>query len=252
MSASFSPPPILSFAEMATSISELHQAHAHMLKTGLIHDTFAASRLITSAASTSTPHTISHAHSIFTRLSNPNSYIYNTMIRAYANSPTPENALLLFHQMLYDFVVPDKYTFTFVLKGCASFAGLEEGRQVHGHVLKIGTGCDEYIQNTLIHLYAKCGCFKIAHNLLDRMPMRDVISWNAILSAYVEMGLMESARHLFDEMPERNVESWNFMISGYVGVGLVEEARSVFDDMPLKNVVSWNALITGYAHASCL
>lgn len=173
------------------------------------------------------------------------------MIRAYANSPTPEFALVLYHQMLNDHVVPDNYTFTFVVKACASLRGLEEGKQVHCHLIKVGIGSDVFVTNTLIHMYANCGYFKIARGLLDRMPERDVISWNAILSAYVEMGLVDLARGLFDEMLERNVESWNFMISGYVSVGSVQEARSVFDEMPMKNVVSWNAMITGYAHANC-
>ena len=153
--------------------------------------------------------------------------------------------------MLSASVLPDKYTFTFALKSCGNFSGVEQGRQIHAHVLKIGFGGDLFIQNTLIHLYASCGCIEDACNLLDRMPERDVVSWNALLSGYVERGLMDLARRLFDEMPERNVESWNFMISGYVGLGLLEEARRVFDETPVKNVVSWNAMITGYAHASC-
>lgn len=153
--------------------------------------------------------------------------------------------------MLDDYGVPDKYTFTFVLKACASFRGVEEGKQVHGHVAKIGIGSDVFISNTLIHVYASCGEFGVARQVLDRMPERDVISWNAMLSAYMEMGLVNLARRVFDEMPERNMESWNFMVSGYVGAGLVEAARDVFDEMPVKNVVSWNVMITGYAHANC-
>ena len=140
-----------------------------------------------------------------------------------------------------DCVVPDKYTFTSALKGGSRIRGVEEGKQFHAHVVKIGTGSDLIVGNTLVRLYAKCGCFEVAREVIDRMPQRDVISWNAIL---------ELAREVFDEMPERNLESWNFMVSGYVGVGLVEEARGVFDEMPVKDVVSWNSMITGSAWVS--
>ncbi|KAF8409112.1 hypothetical protein HHK36_005185 [Tetracentron sinense] len=249
MSAWLPPPSIVSLTEMTTSLSELHQSHAHMVKTGLIRDTFAASRIITFAA-TFDPQTITYANSIFTHTDNPNSYIWNTIIRAYANSSTPEQSLLVFYQMLHGSVFPDNYTFPFVLKACSNLCSVEEGEQIHGHILKIGMGFDVYIQNSLIHMYAISGCFDKARNLLDKMLERDVISWNAILSANVGRGLMEQARRLFDEMPERNVESWNFMISGYVGSGLIEEARSLFDEMPKRDVVSWNSIITGYAHAS--
>lgn len=145
-----------------------------------------------------------------------------------------------------DYVEPDKYTFTFSLKACSILRSILEGAQVHGCSVKFGVVDDVFVCNTLIHMYANCGCFEVARRVLDKMPQPDVISWNALLSAYVEMGLMVLARGLFDEMPERNLESWNFLISGYVDDGQIEEARVVFDEMPVKNVVSWNAIITGY------
>ncbi|KAM7524912.1 hypothetical protein LguiA_014814 [Lonicera macranthoides] len=247
MAAFLNTSPIISFTDMATSISELNQAHAQMLKTGLIHHPFATSRLIAVAANIiNTP---TYAHSVFDHIQHPNPFNYNTLIRAYAKSPTPQLALNVFLQMLDDNVVPDKYTFTFVLKACSILKGIEEGKQVHAHVIKSQIRFDSFIFNTLIHMYANCGYFEIARKLLDEMPERDVISWNAILSAYAETGLVDLARGVFDEMPETNTESWNFMISGYIGGGLLEEARSVFDEMPVKNVVSWNAMITGYAQA---
>ncbi|XVF27439.1 hypothetical protein REPUB_Repub14bG0106600 [Reevesia pubescens] len=251
MSGALSQPQIISFTEMATSISEIHQAHAHLLKTGLFYNnTFTSNKLISFAVTNPDPINLSYAHSVFTHITNPNSFSYNSLIRAYANSHIPQNALFLFHQMLEGPVFPDKYSFTFVLKACAGFGGFQEGRQIHGLVLKMGIGFDVFVANTLIHVYGKSGYFRVARNLLDRMPKRNVVSWNALLSAYIETGFIRLARGFFDEMEERNVESWNFMISGYLSTGLLEEARSIFDRMPVKDVVSWNAMITGYAHTS--
>ncbi|WRX26585.1 Pentatricopeptide repeat - like 10 [Theobroma cacao] len=252
MSGTLSQPPILYFTEMANSVSEIQQAHAHLLKTGLFYNhPLASNKLISFAVNNPDPKTLSYAHSVFTHTTNPNSYSYNSLIRAYANSHTPQNALSLFRQMLQGPVFPDKYSFTFVLKACAGFGGVQEGRQIHGLVLRMGIGFDVFVANTLIHVYGKGGYFGVARSLLDRMPKRDAVSWNALLSAYIETGYIRLASGLFEEMEERNVESWNFMISGYLSAGLVEEARSIFDRMPVKNVVSWNALITGYAHTSC-
>ncbi|GMH29731.1 hypothetical protein Nepgr_031574 [Nepenthes gracilis] len=243
----YSPPiPIRSFTDIVASIFELQQAHAYMIKTKLINDTFAASRLVAFAATNSDLPTIAYAHSIFSRIKYPNAYIWNVMIRAYASSPDPVHALLIFNQMLHSCgVVPDKYTYPFVLKACSGVGGLGEGRQVHGHAVKRGIKADIYVYNSLISMYARSGCFDIARKLLDKMLLRDVISWNALLSGYVDKGLMGSAQQLFDEMEERNAESWNFLISGYVKAGLIEEARKLFDEMNVKNVVSWNSLMTG-------
>ncbi|KAK8573026.1 hypothetical protein V6N13_048590 [Hibiscus sabdariffa] len=243
---------ILSFTEMATSISEIQQVHAYLLKTGVFYsNTFSSNKLISFAISNPDPITLSYAHSIFTHITSPNSFSYNSLLRAYANSLTPQNALFLFCHMLQGPVFPDKYTFTFALKACAGFGGVEEGRQIHGLALKLGLGFDVFVANTSINFYGKSGYFEVARNLLDRMTNRDVISWNALLSAYIEKGFIRSARGFFDEMEQRNTESWNFMISGYLSSGLLEEAKSIFDAMPVKDVVSWNSMITGYAHASC-
>uniref|UniRef100_A0A7C9EX76 Uncharacterized protein n=1 Tax=Opuntia streptacantha TaxID=393608 RepID=A0A7C9EX76_OPUST len=243
-------PTILSFIEKANSISELQQVHGHMLKTGLFKDTCAASRLISFAATNPNPQTIAYAHSIFSHIDSPNSFIWNSMIRAYANSSNPENSLVIFCQMLAEgTIIPDKYTFPFVIKACSAFGGLKEGQQVHGHLVKrADIRNDIYVQNTLINMYGNLGYFVHARYLLDRMPHRDVVSWNALLSAFVGKGLLDCARSVFDEMEERNVESWNFLISGYAGSGLVEEARRIFDEMPQKDVVSWNAIMSGYAN----
>lgn len=249
--SSSTPVPILSFTERAKSLSEIQQAHAFMLKTGLFQDTFSASKLIAFAATNPEPKTVSYAHSILNRIESPNAFTHNSVIRAYANSSTPEMALIVFREMLLGPVFPDKYSFTFVLKACAAFCGFEEGRQIHGLFMKSDLMSDVFVENTLVNVYGRSGYFEIARNVLDRMPVRDAVSWNSLLSAYLEKGLVEEARALFDEMEERNVESWNFMISGYGAAGLVNEAKELFDSMPVKDVVSWNAMVTAYAHVGC-
>ncbi|WMV15773.1 hypothetical protein MTR67_009158 [Solanum verrucosum] len=233
--AATSPTPstLSSFLEMANSISELHQAHAVMLKTGLFRDPFAASRLLTKATvlPISSPETLSYALSVFTHIEEPNSYIYNTIIRAYSTSPFPQLALIIFLKMFNSVnkVFPDKYTFTFIVKACATMENAKQGEQVHGLVTKIGLEEDVYIYNTLVHMYAKCGCFGISRGMIDGLIEDDVIAWNALLSVYAERGLFELARELFDEMPVKNVESWNFLVSG--NHGYLDDALKTFNEL---------------------
>ncbi|CAN8325201.1 unnamed protein product [Cochlearia groenlandica] len=245
------PLPIQTFTEKAKSLSEIQQAHAFMLKTGLFKDTFSASKLISFAATNPEPKTVSYAHSILTRVENPNAFTHNSVIRAYANSSTPETALIAFREMLIGPVLPDKYSFTFALKACGAFSGFEEGKQIHGLFLKSGLINDVFVDNTLINVYGRSGFFELARKVLDEMPDRDVVSWNSLLSAYVDKGLIEEARGVFDEMEERNTESWNFMISGYAALGLLNEAKEMFDSTPVRDVVTWNAMVSAYAHVGC-
>lgn len=45
------------------------------------------------------------------------------------------------------------YSFLVVLKSCSNFLGVIDGKQIHGVVVKIGLGCELYVQNSLLHFY---------------------------------------------------------------------------------------------------
>jgi pentatricopeptide repeat protein len=45
-----------------------------------------------------------------------------------------------------------------------------------------------------------------------------------MIAGYAQNGEIERARELFDRMPKRNIVSWNAMISGYAQSGKLEEA----------------------------
>ncbi|XP_010943932.3 pentatricopeptide repeat-containing protein At4g18840 [Elaeis guineensis] len=250
MSATPLPPPsILYFTDMATNLSEVHQSHANMIKTGLIHSPAAAARLLSSAIAADEPPALAYADSLFARLPAPTSFAWNSMIRAHARAPDPGPALQLFYRMLHSPTRPDNFTFPFILKACAALPALSETLQIHARIIKTGFGSDIFVLNTLLHTYAINGLTEEAFKLFGRMPQKDLISWNALINALVAHGLIDPARNLFDEMPERNVETWNFMISGYLDLGLVDQSRELFNLMPVRDIVSWNAMITGCAHA---
>ncbi|KAH9317708.1 hypothetical protein KI387_019477, partial [Taxus chinensis] len=46
-----------------------------------------------------------------------------------------------------------------------------------------------------------------APNLFDRMPQRNVISWNAMMAVYAQNGFVKKAGGLFDKMPQ---EMWSY------------------------------------------
>ena len=60
------------------------------------------------------------------------------------------------------------------------------------------------------------------------------------------------ARLLFDKMPEKNLVTWNAMIAGYSQNGHGEEVVRLFHQMEssglIPNVTSWNSMISRYAH----
>ncbi|KAI5327567.1 hypothetical protein L3X38_026963 [Prunus dulcis] len=62
-------------------------------------------------------------------------------------------------------------------------------------------------------------------------PTQPTFVYNNIMSQYSSLGELSVARYLFDKMPHRNVVSYNIIISGYSRCGYVGEAWKIFSVM---------------------
>uniref|UniRef100_A0A7N0RA32 Pentatricopeptide repeat-containing protein n=1 Tax=Kalanchoe fedtschenkoi TaxID=63787 RepID=A0A7N0RA32_KALFE len=79
---------------------------------------------------------------------------------------------------------------------------LKHGKAVHAQILKTTDSACIYLSNTLLNLYAKCGCMHQAHTLFRRTPNKDVVSWNSLINGYAKHGpkFSSSVLHLFRSM----------------------------------------------------
>ncbi|KDP42482.1 hypothetical protein JCGZ_00279 [Jatropha curcas] len=182
------------------------------------------------ALTPSTP--FDYSLSIYQTLSSPTVFASNNMIRCFTKTESPLNAVVFYSSMLRSCVIPNNYSFTFLLQACAKGFGLNEGAQVHDHVVKFGFCEDVYIRNALIHLYSACCHIESSKRVFDESPNKcDVVTWNVILAGFARDGQVGVVEKLFDEMPERDVVSWNTMIMAYLHNGELEECLDCFRRM---------------------
>lgn len=120
--------------------SQQRQLHAHLLITGLYHDTFFVTKIATLYAICGI---MIDARQVFDKMSERSSFLWNTMMRGYAHNGPYEEALTLFHQMKEAGIQPDNFTYPFALKACASLSALREGKEVHDHIIRTGV-CAEW------------------------------------------------------------------------------------------------------------
>ncbi|KAK6121636.1 hypothetical protein DH2020_044627 [Rehmannia glutinosa] len=123
---------------------------------------------------------------------------------------------------------------------------IQFGRQVFDRMLKK----DSFSYNLMIDGYVKCGLLSLARELFDIMPseMKNLVSWNTMISGYMKLeNGFESARDLFDKMPDKDLVSWNLMIDCCAKNGKMGTAQVLFDRMPERDVVSWASMVDGYA-----
>ncbi|XP_057812661.2 pentatricopeptide repeat-containing protein At4g02750 [Cryptomeria japonica] len=188
-----------------------------------------------------------NACQLFDEMPERNSVTWSAMIAGYAQNGQRKEALKFFWKMRKENVEPRQWTFVTIASVCGEIGDVEQGRQVHNYIIKTGFLSCVAIENALITMYAKCGSVENAHDVFDRMPERNVVSWTAMIAGFNQNGRVEDACKLFDKMPQRNVVSWNAMISGFARNGKLEEARRLFSQMPNPNAATWNAIIAGYA-----
>ncbi|KAL5972945.1 hypothetical protein ACLOJK_039752 [Asimina triloba] len=239
----------LCYLEKCYSMTQLLQIHAQMIATGLVLDTFNASNLLLFCA-LSDSGDIRYAHSIFRRIPNPNLFIYNTMIRGSALSPSPKDSIFLYSQMLERGISPDNHTFPFVLKACGRIRDLHLGKTVHGVLVKVALESDSFIRSSLINMYANCRLVDSACQLLDNMSDFNVVSFNAMMAGYLKVGDLASALRLFDKMPERDLTSWSIVIAGCVQVGDSKKALQLFTQMRELGIVGDEVILASLLSAS--
>ncbi|XP_059283189.1 pentatricopeptide repeat-containing protein At5g66520-like [Lycium ferocissimum] len=171
------------------------------------------------------------AQQIFNYINQPQIPLWNTCLRNLAEGNNVIDAIFLFHQMISYNVVPDSFTCSFVLKACVHLLDIYNGKIVHGYVEKLGFQSNLVLINALIHLYGSCGAMDDAFQLFDKMPQRDIVSWNIMITQLAKKGDVDGAFELFSRMQERNLRSWTAMITGFVHCGKAKEAIRLFIEM---------------------
>ncbi|KAL5575173.1 hypothetical protein UlMin_016872 [Ulmus minor] len=259
------------------------QIHARLCQMGLGFNPFLATKLVNLYCLCNS---IRDAHNLFVRIPKNNLFLWNVLIRGFAWNGPYELAISLYHQLFDYGLVPDRYTFPFVLKACSALSAIEQGKKIHELVVYTKCETDVFVGAALIDMYAKCGCPERARQVFDKIEVRDSVLWNSMLAAYSQNGHPGESFSLCKEMALTGLKltqatlvtvisasadiaalpqgmelhgfSWRngfesddkvktALVDMYAKSGWIKVARTLFDRLGGKRVVSWNAMLTGYA-----
>ncbi|KAH7512779.1 hypothetical protein FEM48_Zijuj12G0126400 [Ziziphus jujuba var. spinosa] len=189
------------------------------------------------------------ARCLFDRMPGRNVVTWTSMIDGYMKNEEFEEGFKLFLEMRREQKMEiNSTTFSVMFEACGSFAGYEEGIQMHGLVSRTGFDFDVFLGNSIITMYCRFGYLDAASKIFHLMRKRDVVSWNSLIAGYVQCNETEEAFKLFHRMPIKNVVSWTTVISGFFNQGLSDKAIHLFEMMPEKDSVSWTALVSGFVN----
>ncbi|KAL8480539.1 hypothetical protein ACS0TY_027179 [Phlomoides rotata] len=223
--------------ESCSTMAELKQHHAQIIKLGLASDNDVVGRVVKFCALTQSGD-LNYALKVFNLLPHPDAFIYNTMFRGYLQLYL--HCITLHAHMLEKSVTPNKFSFPLIIRACSIDGAVEEANQVHAQVLKLGLAQDSYCQNNLIHMYVRFNCLEEAKRVFDNLEKKDDVSWTTMISGYSHWGCVDEALGVFELMPVKNSAAWNAVIAAHVQNNRFHDAFDLFDRMRKGNVAMDN------------
>ncbi|KAL8218220.1 hypothetical protein R6Q57_021593 [Mikania cordata] len=229
---------------------------------------------------------LNDAREVFDKMPVKDMVTWTAMITGYSQNDKPEEALVLFPQMLRVELKPNHFTFSSLLKAAGARTDEREGKQIHGYCLKYGYDLNVYVGSALVELYCRHDRMKEAHFVFDGLADKNEVSWNSQIAAHARKSEGDKALKLFQKMQRHDFKPTHFTYSSifsacastgsleqgkwmhahmvksglkliafigntlldmYAKSGSFDDAIRVFDRLVKPDVVSWNSMLTAYA-----
>lgn len=258
--------------------------HADVVRFGFLERTLTAGNALIDMYAKC--NALTKAKQVFDSLPFKNVVTWTSLLGGYAECGHGREALDCFKEMQLQGVTPNPVTIVCSLKACTITGDMDKGRDMHAEIARRGLN-DVFLGSALVNMYAKHGLLVTAREVFDRIPSKNVATWNSLLLGYSEYKLGEEAVKFFirmqsedvcltnitllcglkacgsigalDKIGEIHVEidrrgllERDFLIGStlvdmYARCGCLAKAEHVFDNLPVCDVVSWTALLAGYA-----
>ncbi|KAK9131882.1 hypothetical protein Scep_011410 [Stephania cephalantha] len=223
---------------------------------------------------------------LFDEIPERNVVSWNALFTSYMQNDCFGEAVSLFKEMILSGIKPDEFTLSNIVNACASAGDYDQGRRVHGYLIRLGYDSDPFSANALVDMYAKLADIDAAIAVFKNIVPPDIVSWNAVIAGCVLHAYHDLAIELLVDMKCSGVKpnmftfssilkacaslemkdlgmqihsystKMNFGSDMYVNVGLIdmyskcnllEDARVVFNHTLNPDLIAWNALISGYS-----
>ncbi|CAN6861115.1 unnamed protein product [Brassica oleracea] len=190
------------------------------------------------------------ANEVFDEMPERDDLAWNEIMMVNLRSGEWEKAVELFREMLFCAAKVYDRTMVKLLQVCSSKGRLEEGKQIHGYVLRLGFEANVSVCNSLIVMYSRNGEVESSRKVFDSMKDRNLSSWNSIISSYTAFGYVDDAMALVEEMErcgfKPDIVTWNSLLSGQ---GLYKGAIAILKRMQVSGLKPNSTSITSLLQA---
>ncbi|KAJ0051610.1 hypothetical protein Pint_00570 [Pistacia integerrima] len=205
---------VLKICTSAMAFWEGAEVHASLIKRGLDFDAYVKCALMNFYGRC---WGVGSANEIFNEVSIREDLLWNEAVLVNLRNDQWAKAFELFRELQFSFARAYSRTIVKLLQACGKVGALNEGKQIHGYVLKFAMDSNLLISNSLISMYSRNSKLGLARTVFYSMKDRDLSSWNSMISSYTALGCAKDAWDLFNQMDSSNVKpdiiTWNCLLS---------------------------------------
>ncbi|XP_009415626.3 putative pentatricopeptide repeat-containing protein At3g01580 [Musa acuminata AAA Group] len=225
------------------------QLHCLAIKCKLTSDIRVSNALLTMYARCGK---IEELEKVFVKIEAPDTVSWTAAISGNFQNGCDDRSIELLRHMHREGHKPNEYGLSSAISSCANLALLDQGRQLHSLSLKLGCDHDVCMGNSLISMYAKCGCIKDSELVFDNMHTHDILSWNSLIHGYSYNGHGVEALEVIDKMLESSCSipddsTFLGILVGCNHAGCVDEAVRYF-----KMMNDHYGIIPSASHYACM
>ncbi|XP_042478648.1 pentatricopeptide repeat-containing protein At4g37170-like [Macadamia integrifolia] len=216
------------------------EIHGHILRTWLDSDDVVWSALSDMYGKCGS---VDEARHIFDKMLDQDVVTWTTMIGRYLESGRMKEGFELFSDLLRSGVRPNEFTFAGILTACSTQAAEDVGKQVHGHMTRIGFDPVSFAASALVHMYSKCGNIDSAQKVFRTTPQPDLVSWTSMIVGYAHNGQPEEAVQYFELLLKSGTKPDHVAFVGVLfactHAGLVDKGFEYFRSIKEKHALTY-------------
>ncbi|MBA0848109.1 hypothetical protein Goshw_028453 [Gossypium schwendimanii] len=194
---------------------------------------------------------LAEARRVFNQIGEKNVISWSALILGYAQEGNLAEAIELFEQLQNNSKQVDGFVLSSMMGVFSDFALVEQGKQMHAYAVKVPSGSEISVSNSIVDMYLKCGLLDEAERLFNEMPARNVVSWTVMITGYGKHGIGKEAIRLFNQMQSNNIEpdgvTYLATLSACSHSGLIKEGEEYFSQLCRNRWVK-----PGIEHYACM
>ncbi|KAK9146514.1 hypothetical protein Sjap_006417 [Stephania japonica] len=174
------------------------------------------------------------AHGLFDKMSCRDLVSWNSLIAGYAQNQNLLASRNLFKDMIADGFEPDNSTIVSLVSATAEIGALDQGRWLHGWIVRAHIKLDAFLGSALLDMYCKCGTVERAYMVFNCITEKDVTAWTAMIAGFAFHGYGIKASALFWKMQDYvmpNSVTFIAVLTAFSHSGMVDEGLKLFNSM---------------------